>query len=294
MWPPKLARGGCAVRANIASMIPFPAIDPVAFQLGPVAIRWYGISYVVGIALMWWFLSARARKAGSLCSPDEAADAIFYAVLGGVLGGRLGYVLFYNLPAYASDPASIFKVWQGGMSFHGGLLGAIGAVWLFSRRRGRQFFAVSDFLAPATPLGLMCGRIGNFINQELWGAPTDLPWGVVFLGERAGGVPRHPSQLYEAALEGLVLFVLLWWFTRTPRPLMLPSALFLLGYGTARTAVEFVRIPDEHIGYLAFGWLTMGHVLSAPMVIAGAWMIFVVARRGLWPGAPAPDSGRGG
>lgn len=259
-------------------MIPYPDIDPIAFQIGPVAVRWYGISYVVGIGAMWYLLARRARRSEHPWSADAVADLVFYVALGGVLGGRLGYVLFYNLPAYLAEPLSIFKVWQGGMSFHGGLLGVLVACYLFARRERRAFFAVTDFLAPGVPIGLMCGRIGNFINSELWGAPTDLPWGVVFPDPLSGGVPRHPSQLYEAGLEGLVLFAVLWVVSARPRPQMFISGLFLAGYALARFAVEFVRVPDPQIGYLASGWLTMGQVLSTPMFIFGVGLM-IAARR---------------
>lgn len=261
-------------------MLPYPDIDPVAIDLGIVKIRWYGISYVVAIVVAWWLLDRRGRRRGDW-TRDEVGDLVFYATIGLLVGGRLGSVLFYNLPYYLSDPLAVFRIWEGGMSFHGGLAGVIVAMWLLARQTGKGFFQVADFLTPVVPVGLFSGRIGNFINGELWGTPSSLPWAMVFPDPRAGGVPRHPSQLYEALLEGLVLFAVLWWFSSRPRPAMAVSGLFLLLYGTFRSAVEFVREPDPQIGYLADGWLTMGQVLSAPMILAGAlllWLAFRAAR----------------
>jgi len=260
-------------------MIPYPDIDPVAIQIGPLAVRWYGISYLVGIAWAWWLLDRRAGRPGSAWRREEVADLVFYAAVGGVLGGRLGYALFYNLPAYLESPLALLRVWEGGMSFHGGLLGALAAMALLARRLQRPFFAVTDQLAPAVPVALLCGRLGNFVNGELWGAPTDLPWAMVFPDPRAGGVARHPSQLYEAALEGAVLFAVLWWVSARPQPTRLVSGLFLVLYAAFRFLVEFVREPDAHLGYLAFGWLTMGQLLCVPMAILGAWLIASARRR---------------
>jgi phosphatidylglycerol:prolipoprotein diacylglycerol transferase len=259
-------------------MIAFPDIDPVAVRLGPLAIRWYGIAYLVGIGLGWWLLRLRARRKDSGWNTEQVADLIFYTALGAILGGRLGYVLFYNLPGYLANPLEIFKVWHGGMSFHGGLLGFLTAVWLYSVKSARRFFLVTDFIAPVVPVGLFFGRLANFVNSELWGAPTSLPWGVVFPDPSAGGVPRHPSQLYEALLEGAILFAVLWIFSRKPRPLRAVSAVFLLFYGTFRFAVEFVRVPDAHLGYLAFEWVTMGQILSLPMILIGGWLLLVAYR----------------
>lgn len=266
-------------------MIAFPAIDPVAFRLGPFPVHWYGLMYLVGFAAAWALGRWRARDPRRGWTPVMVDDLVFYGALGAVLGGRLGYILFYGLPQYAASPLDAFKVWQGGMSFHGGLIGALLASWLLARRQGQGFFQVTDFLAPLVPPGLLVGRIGNFINAELWGAPTDLPWGVVFPGDAAGGVARHPSQLYEAFLEGLVLFAVLWAFSRRPRPTMAVSGLFLLLYGLFRSLVELVRVPDAHLGYLAGGWLTMGQFLSLPMVAAGLILLgFAYRSRGRGPG----------
>ena len=260
-------------------MLTYPNIDPVAVHLGPVQIHWYGISYVVGLLTAWWLLNRRADAPGSGWDRQQVADLIFYAAIGVILGGRLGSVLFYNLHWYLQHPLDVFRIWEGGMSFHGGLLGVLIACVLFARGRGKTFFGVSDFMIPVVPVGLFCGRIGNFINGELWGKPTDLPWAMIFPSPAAGGVPRHPSQLYEAALEGLLLFAILWWFSARPRPRMAVSGLFLLGYGVFRFAVEFVRVPDIQLGYLAWGWLTMGQVLSAPMILAGAILLLLAYRK---------------
>jgi phosphatidylglycerol---prolipoprotein diacylglyceryl transferase len=265
-------------------MLTFPDIDPIAFRLGPVAIRWYGISYLVGIAIAWGLMLLRARKKDSGWSAQEVGDLVFYTTLGLVLGGRIGYVLFYNFPAYMENPLAIFKIWEGGMSFHGGLLGALFAAWLFGRKYGKPFFTVTDFLAPSIPPALFSGRIGNFINGELWGRPTDLPWGMVFPDPAAGGIPRHPSQLYEAFLEGIVLFVILWVFSSKPRPQKATSGLFLISYGGLRFLVEFMRMPDAHLGFVALNWMTMGQILSIPMIVIGIGLMLYAYRheRGSW------------
>jgi phosphatidylglycerol:prolipoprotein diacylglycerol transferase len=256
-------------------MLAAPDIDPVAIALGPLKIHWYGLMYVVGFAGIWWLSTGRAKRPGSGWTPAQVSDAIFYGVLGTILGGRLGYILFYNLGHYLEQPLDVFKVWQGGMSFHGGLIGVILAMAWLARKYRKPFFAVSDFFAPAVPVALGAGRIGNFINQELWGRPTDLPWGMVF---RSGGeLPRHPSQLYEFALEGVLLFAILWLYARAPRPLGTVSALFLICYGAFRFAVEFVREPDAHLGFI-LGPFTMGQLLSAPMILAGV-ALYLWARR---------------
>ena len=254
-------------------MLTYPEIDPVAVSIGPVAIRWYGISYVVGLGLGWWLGRWRAsRDPWRGWTPQRVDEIVFYLALGAVIGGRIGYLLFYEFPRLLSDPLVVVRIWEGGMSFHGGLIGAIAAAAWFARRTGLGFPVTLDFVAPLVPPGLAAGRIANFINGELWGRPSDVPWAMVFPG--AGPEPRHPSQLYEAVLEGLVLFVLLWWFSRRPRPRMAVSGLFLVGYGAARCLVELVREPDAHIGYLAFGWLTAGFVLSVPMLLVGAAMMW--------------------
>ena len=249
-----------------------PDIDPVAISIGSLKIHWYGLMYLVGFIGGWWLGTYRARRPNSGWQPVEVGDVLFYIALGVILGGRLGYVLFYNFGYYFKHPLEVFFVWTGGMSFHGGLIGVIVAIWLYARRTQRGFFAVTDFAAPLTPLGFAAGRIGNFINQELWGRVTDVPWGMVFA--RTGGPsPRHPSQLYECALEGVVLFAVLWLYSLRPRPTGAVSGLFMIVYGTGRTIVEFFREPDAQLGYLAFGWLTMGQVLSVPMVLFGIGLL---------------------
>jgi phosphatidylglycerol:prolipoprotein diacylglycerol transferase len=245
-------------------MITYPHINPIAFEVGPVKVHWYGIMYLLGFGIAWWLARQRARKPGSTWKPNDVDDLIFYAMLGVILGGRIGYVLFYGLKFWAGDPWYPLKIQQGGMSFHGGLIGVVVAMTLFAWRRRRNPADVYDFTAPLPALGLFFGRIGNFINGELWGKETTVPWGFLVNGQ-----VRHASQLYEAGLEGLVLFSVLWWFTSRPRPRLAPSGVFMLIYGLSRFLIEFVRVPDEHIGYLAGGWLTEGQVLSLPMIIAG-------------------------
>jgi len=249
-------------------MLKFPGFDPIAFHLGPVKVHWYGIMYLLGFASAWWLARRRAAAPRSTWKPADVDDLIFFGMLGVILGGRIGYVLFYGLKFWAGDVWYPLKIWEGGMSFHGGLLGVAAAMALFAWRRGRSVGDVYDFTAPLPPLGLFFGRIGNFINGELWGKTTTVPWGF-----EVNGQVRHPSQLYEAALEGLLLFAVLWWFTSRPRPRLAPSGLFLIIYGTVRFLIEFVRVPDEHIGYLAGGWLTEGQLLSLPMIIAGVALL---------------------
>ena len=253
-------------------MLKHPTIDPVAVSIGPVDIHWYGLMYVIGFAAAWYLGHVRARVHAGW-DAQQVSDLVFYGALGAVIGGRLGYVLFYDLPATLADPLSLLRIWEGGMSFHGGLIGVMTAMWLFGRARGKGFFEVADFAAPLVPIGLGAGRIGNFINGELWGRVSDLPWAMVFPDPRAGGLPRHPSQLYEALLEGLVLFLILWLYSRRPRPTMSVSGAFLLCYGVFRFTVEFTRMPDQHIGFIAGDWLTMGQLLSIPMIAAGAAML---------------------
>jgi phosphatidylglycerol:prolipoprotein diacylglycerol transferase len=244
-----------------------PQIDPVALSLGPLKVHWYGLMYVLGFLGFLFIGKLRAKEPGSVMDADRVDDMMFWGAIGVVLGGRTGYMLFYNLKTLIADPLSFFQVWDGGMSFHGGLLGVILAMFLLARKWKLNFFQVSDFVAPLVPIGLGAGRIGNFINAELWGKHTDLPWGVVF--PAVDNLPRHPSQLYQAFMEGLVLFILLNWFRKLSPPVGAISGLFLAGYGVARILAEFVREPDAQIGYLAWGWVTEGQVLSLPMVLLG-------------------------
>jgi phosphatidylglycerol:prolipoprotein diacylglycerol transferase len=258
-------------------MLLAPDIDPVALRLGPIAIHWYGLMYVVGFVGGWALGVWRAKQPNSGWRPEEISDLLFYIALGVILGGRLGYVLFYQAAYYLKHPLEVFFIWTGGMSFHGGLIGVCVAMWFYGRKTNRPWLAVTDFLAPLVPIGLFPGRLGNFINQELWGKVTDVTWGMVF--KTGGPLPRHPSQLYEAALEGVALFAVLWLYARKPRPVAAVSAMFLIFYGLFRFLVEFVREPDAHLGYLAFGWVTMGQVLSLPMMALGVWMLWWAHRR---------------
>lgn len=248
----------------------FPDIDP-AIHLGPLDIHWYGIMYLLGFIAGWCLGVVRAKKRGSGWLPDDITDLLLFVAVGVIAGGRLGYVLFYGLNQALADPLWIIRLNEGGMSFHGGLLGVLLAMWVFARRRGRNFWDVTDFLAPLVPLGILFGRIGNFINGELWGKPTSLPWGIIF--PDAGPLPRHPSMLYEGLLEGLVLFLILWFFSARRQPRYAVSGVFLLCYGIFRFLIEFVRIPDAQLGYLAFGWLTMGQILTLPMIAIGIWLL---------------------
>lgn len=257
-------------------MLTYPGFDPVAIKLGPIAIHWYGIMYLIGFVGGWWLGNRRAQRPNSGWTKDHVSDMLFYVAMGVVLGGRLGYVLFYKFGEYIVEPWRIFFVWEGGMSFHGGLLGVIFAMWLFGRKTQRTFFNVADFVAPLVPIGLGAGRIGNFINGELWGKATTSPFGMIVPGWPEA---RYPSQLYEAFLEGVVLFAILWIFSSKPRPLGAVSGLFLVGYGSFRFLVEFVRVPDAHLGYLAMGWVTMGQILSLPMILFGAFLLWRAYRR---------------
>jgi phosphatidylglycerol---prolipoprotein diacylglyceryl transferase len=256
-------------------MLIHPDIDPVAFSLGPLAVRWYGLMYLLGFGLAWWLGLRRIAQGAAPIDRRQFDDLIFYAVLGVILGGRLGYVLFYKPGYYLAHPLEIPAVWQGGMSFHGGLLGVMTAMALAARRHGVGYLRLMDFVAPLTPLGIAAGRMGNFINGELWGRATDLPWGMLF--RNAGDLPRHPSQLYEFALEGVALFALLWWFSSRPRARGQVSAMFLIGYGGLRFIAEFAREPDSFLGILALG-MTMGQWLCLPMIAGGLWL-FAWSRR---------------
>ena len=292
-------------------MIILHQIDPVALSLGPLDIHWYGVMYLLGFGIAWW-LGVRRIRAGRLPGVTEQAfgDLLFYGMLGVVLGGRMGYVLFYGFADLINDPLMLLRIWEGGMSFHGGLLGVAVAGWLWSRKQGQHFFDVTDFVVPLVPAGLGLGRVGNYIGGELWGKPTGADWGVVFprapefagwsaeqlQSQFASGAlerfARHPSQLYQALLEGLLTFCVVWWFSRKPRPRYAVSGLFLLLYGSFRFLVEFVRVPDVQLGYLAFGWLTMGQVLSLPLIALGLLGLWLSRRSPtVQPLPPAPAAG---
>ena len=257
----------------------FPGFDPIAIQIGPLAVHWYGLMYLLGFAFAWLMANRRAGQPGSEWSKDQVSDVLFYGFLGVIVGGRLGYVFFYQFDAFLDDPLYLLKIWTGGMSFHGGLIGVITALWLFARKQKKTFFTVSDFIAPLIPFGLGAGRIGNFINGELWGRVTEVPWGIIF--PAAGMLPRHPSQLYQFALEGVVLLIILnlAWRLRAPRGAV--SGLFLACYGLFRFMVEFVREPDAQLG-LYLNMFSMGQLLSMPMMLAGGIMLWAAFTRPQW------------
>ena len=275
-------------------MFHYPGFNPVAFSIGPLQVRWYGIMYLAAFLLVWIGLRVRSTVPWSKVKPNNVDDVVFYGALGAIVGGRIGYMLVYAHQELFADPLSIFTVWKGGMSFHGGLSGVLVAMWLYGRRKGIKFFDLTDAIAPWSSGGIFFGRIGNFINGELWGKITDpnAPWAVMVNGE-----PRHASQLYEAFLEGLVLSFVLWFYTRKPRPTAAASGLFLILYGAFRILIEFVRVPDEQLGYLGLGWVTMGQILSVPMVILGAIILMLALRKGVdgdsAPSEVTPPSTRG-
>lgn len=257
-------------------MLQYPEIQSIAFKIGPFAVHWYGLMYLIGFVLAWLLAVWRTKSHRADWSIEQISDLLFYVALGVILGGRIGYVIFYNLPYYWQHPLEAVEIWHGGMSFHGGLIGVLISLYWASRRLKKSIWDLTDFIAPLIPIGLAAGRIGNFINQELWGRVTTVPWGMVF--PQAGLLPRHPSQLYEFALEGVVLFIILWWFSAKPRPKFAVSALFLLGYGSMRFFAEFFRQPDPQYGFIAFGWLTMGQLLCMPMIVTGLLGLICVYR----------------
>ena len=259
-------------------MLPYPQIDPVALAIGPLKIHWYGLMYQIGIGAAWLILSRRLNRFDPTWTKEKLSDLVFWVAMGVIVGGRLGYVLFYDLSAYIANPLLILEVWKGGMAFHGGLIGVMLAVWWFGKRNGKSFFQIMDFIAPVVPIGLGAGRIGNFINAELWGKASDVPWAMIFPTDPQQ-LARHPSQLYQFALEGVALFLILWLYSRKPRPTMAVSGMFALFYGIFRFIVEFVRVPDAQLGYLAFGWVTMGQILCIPMILGGLLLIWWAYQR---------------
>jgi phosphatidylglycerol:prolipoprotein diacylglycerol transferase len=253
-------------------MLLYPEIDPVALALGPIKIHWYGLTYLAGLGFAWWLAVRRSLRPGSPVARDQVDDLIFYAALGIVLGGRVGYALFYGTEQVLENPLWLLRVWEGGMSFHGGLLGVITAMYLFARSRKIAIGGLLDFITPLAPVGLALGRLGNFIGQELWGRPGDVPWAMVFPNDPLQ-LARHPSQLYQFALEGMLLFVIVLWFSRKPRPTWSVAGLFSLGYGCLRFFAEFFREPDAHLGFQALGWVTRGQILCIPMIALGLYLL---------------------
>ena len=278
----------------------YPSIDPVIVAIGPLAVRWYGLAYLGAFVVCWWLGNLQSRRAYPGWTRPQVADLVFYGAVGAVIGGRIGYVVFYAFEPFLRDPLVLLRIWDGGMSFHGGLLGVVAAMAWFGRRVNRGFWQVADFVAPLAPIGLGLGRLGNFANTELPGRVTEAPWGLVYpcnadavrsINVLCSGewesFARHPSSLYQAFAEGVVLFMLVWWVAARPRPAGLVSGTFLCGYGILRFITEWFREPDRHIGFLAFDWLTMGQLLSLPMAIVGMLAILWALRR-----SPADRSGR--
>jgi phosphatidylglycerol---prolipoprotein diacylglyceryl transferase len=260
-------------------MLNYPNIDPIAVSIGPLHIHWYGLMYLIGFAAVWLLGLKRVDKPWSPVNKESLEDLVTYGAMGVILGGRIGYILFYNFAEFINEPLILFKIWQGGMSFHGGMLGVFIAMWLFGRKNQCSMLQLTDFVAPSVPIGLGLGRLGNFINSELWGRPSDVPWAMVF--PNGGPMPRHPSQLYEAFLEGMILFIILWYYSGQPRPKMATTGLAVFCYGCFRFFVEFFRMPDAHLGYLALDWVTMGQILSTPMIIIGFLMVYFAYKKAL-------------
>ncbi len=256
--------------------LPFPHIDPIIFSIGPIALRWYGLMYLIGFVAALFLANKAAEKSNGLWTKEQVSDLLFYSFLGVILGGRVGYVLFYQFDLFLSNPSYLLRIWEGGMSFHGGLLGVITAIMLFARKTNKRILEVGDFVAPLVPIGLGMGRIGNFINAELWGRQTDVSWAFIFPTDPLQ-VPRHASQLYEFFLEGFLLFCILYYLAKKPRALGVLSGTFLIGYGIFRMIVEFYREPDAHLGFI-FSYISMGQILSLPMVIGGIALIMIGAK----------------
>ncbi len=253
-------------------MLTYPSFDPVAFSIGPIQVHWYGLMYLLAFLLAWGLAILHSKRVPQKWTGDEISDLIFYSALGVIIGGRLGYILFYQPEILLYKPWVAFQIWKGGMSFHGGLIGVVLAIAFYAKKLKRPFLQVIDFVAPLVPIGLACGRLGNFINGELWGRTADVPWAMVF--PNAGNLPRHPSQLYEFFLEGVLLFIILWWYSAKPRRQGNVAALFAMLYGIFRFFVELFRQPDAFLGYIAFGWITMGQLLSIPLIVIGAIFFF--------------------
>lgn len=260
----------------LSDPIIFPQIDPVIVSIGPLAVRWYGLMYLIALGVAYWLAIREVKSGRSPYSDKQVSDLLFYGFLGAVLGGRIGYVLFYQFERFIQDPLYLFQITQGGMSFHGGLLGVLAVLFLFGRATKTSFLQVGDFVAPLVPIGLGVGRLGNFMNGELWGRTTDVPWGIVFPG--AGPDPRHPSQLYQFALEGILLFSIVYLYSRKPRPVGAIGGLFLIGYGGFRFIVEYFRQPDDHLGLLTLG-MSMGQWLSLPMIAIGTGLMVLASKR---------------
>ncbi|HBM15743.1 MAG TPA: prolipoprotein diacylglyceryl transferase [Lentisphaeria bacterium] len=254
-------------------MLHYPNINPVALKFGSIKIYWYGIMYLLGFLASWFLGIKRSKRINGLWEKDDISDLIFYAMAGVLIGGRIGYIVFYNFPYYISNPFEIFRVWEGGMSFHGATIGVVITFILYAKKKGKNLFQVGDLILPTVPIGLALGRLGNFINGELWGKASNLPWAMIFPADPSQ-LPRHPSELYELILEGIILFIVLWIYSSKERPRMAVSGMFLALYGIFRFIVEFVRLPDPQLGYIAFGWLTMGQILSIPMIIIGLFFIY--------------------
>lgn len=264
-------------------MLVHPQFDPIVISLGPLAVHWYGLMYLIGFVAAWTLGRMRARQPWRNWTAEQVDDLIFYGALGVILGGRFGYVIFYNFGAFLDNPLWLFQLWSGGMSFHGGFLGVLVAIWLFARKHGKSYWDMVDFCAPLVPTGLFAGRLGNFINAELPGraADPDLWWAMVY--PQIDNIARHPSQLYQAFSEGVLLFLIVWFFSIRPRPRYAVSGVFAIGYGAFRFITEFFREPDAHLGFIAFDWLTMGQLLSLPLVAVGIFLLVHAYRRRIMP-----------
>jgi len=256
-------------------MIPYPNINPIIISLGKISIHWYGVMYIISFFIIWILSIFRiSQKNVFFIEKQEIIDILFYAAIGILIGGRLGYILFYSWQGFLNNPFIIYKIWLGGMSFHGGLIGTIVSFGIYSYKKKCRFIYLTDFFAPMAPIGIIGGRLGNFINGELWGKVTNLPIGMIF--PKAGPLPRYPSQLIEMFLEGVILFIFLWIYSKKKRPTMTISLLFLIGYGIMRFIAEFFRQPDAQLGYIAFGWMTQGQLLCIPMILIGFFLFFYV------------------